>query len=88
MGLGSAWYLSQKGYRVTVLEKNAQVAMVASSVNGAMICPSMCNSWASLKLLSEVGEIIAKKDLGHTVLKTWKCSPLKIFRENHFYKDS
>ena len=54
MGLGSAWYLTQKGYKVTVLEKNAQVAMVASSVNGAMICPSMCNSWASLKLLSEV----------------------------------
>ena len=54
MGLGSAWYLTQKGYKVTVLEKNAEVAMVASSVNGAMICPSMCNSWASLKLLSEV----------------------------------
>ena len=82
MGLGSAWYLSQRwlkveihflwilatnivytkilnskssrGYRVTILEKNKDVAQVASSINGAMICPSMCASWASMKLLSKV----------------------------------
>ena len=54
MGLGSAWYLTQKGYKVTVLERQPEVAMVASSINGAMICPSMCASWASMKLLSEV----------------------------------
>ena len=75
MGLGSAWYLSQRwakflicthrfhkknksnlsrGYRVTLLEKNKNVAQVASSINGAMLCPSMCASWASLKLILKV----------------------------------
>ena len=54
MGLGSAWYLSQRGYKVTVLEQKSEVAMGASSINGAMLCPSMCASWASLKLVSEV----------------------------------
>ena len=54
MGLGSAWYLTKKGYKVTVLERQPEVAMVASSINGAMICPSMCASWASMKLVSEV----------------------------------
>ena len=43
-----------RGYRVTILEKNKDVAQVASSINGAMICPSMCASWASMKLVSKV----------------------------------
>ena len=43
-----------RGYRVTLLEKNKNVAQVASSINGAMLCPSMCASWASLKLILKV----------------------------------
>ncbi len=54
MGLGTAFHLSEKGYEVSVLEQQPDVAMVASSVNGAMLCPSMTASWASLKLLSKV----------------------------------
>ena len=54
MGLGTAFHLSERGYRVTLLEKQKDVAKVASYINGAMICPSMTASWASLSLLSKV----------------------------------
>jgi len=53
MGLGTAFHLSERGYRVTLLEKQKDVAKVASYINGAMICPSMTASWASLSLLSK-----------------------------------
>ena len=54
MGLGSAFHLSERGYKVTLLEKQDDVAQVASFLNGAMICPSMTASWASLKFLAKV----------------------------------
>ena len=52
MGLGTCLHLAERGYKVTLLEKQSDVAKVASYINGAMICPSMTASWASLKLLS------------------------------------
>ena len=54
MGLCNSFYLAERGYKVTLLEKQSDVAKVASYINGAMICPSMTASWASLKLLSQV----------------------------------
>jgi len=53
MGLGSALHLAEAGCTVTVLEKEESVAKVASNINGAMLCPSLCASWASFKFLSE-----------------------------------
>jgi len=58
MGLGTSLQLAERGYKVTLLEKQSDVAKVASYINGAMICPSMTASWASLKLLAQSrGEI-------------------------------
>ena len=57
MGLGTCLHLAERGYKVTLLEKQSDVAKVASYINGAMICPSMTASWASLKLLSQVCSI-------------------------------
>lgn len=55
MGLGTAFHLSERGFKVKLLEKNQDVASAQGSyINGAMICPSMCASWASLNLLKEV----------------------------------
>ena len=53
MGLGTSLKLAERGYKVTVLEKQPEVAKVASYINGAMICPSMTASWASMKLLAQ-----------------------------------
>lgn len=58
MGLGTAFLLSERGFQVTLLEKNPEVAQVASYINGSMICPSMCASWASLGLLAKVRNVI------------------------------
>ena len=57
MGLCNSLHLAERGYKVTLLEKQSDVAKVASYINGAMICPSMTASWASLKLLSQVCSI-------------------------------
>ena len=54
MSLGTSLQLVDRGYKVTLLEKQSDVAKVASYINGAMICPSMTATWASLKLLSQV----------------------------------
>ena len=58
MGLGTSLQLAERGYKVTLLEKQSDVAKVASYINGAMICPSMTASWASLKLLAQVCYIL------------------------------
>ena len=58
MGLGTSLKLAERGYKVTLLEKQGDVAKVASYINGAMICPSMTASWASLGLLSRVSEFL------------------------------
>ena len=47
MSLGTSLQLAERGYKVTLLEKQSDVAKVASYINGAMICPSMTATWAS-----------------------------------------
>ena len=79
MGLGTAFHLSERGYRVTLLEKQKDVAKVASYINGAMICPSMTASWASLSLLSKVLNNLPedKQILIHNFIKTISDSYMK-----------
>ena len=72
MGLGTSLKLSERGYKVTLLEKQGDVAKVASYINGAMICPSMTASWASLGLLSRVSEI--------TIFVYMTVTSLRMFR--------
>lgn len=62
MGLGTAFLLSERGFQVTLLEKNQEVAKEASYINGSMICPSMCASWASLGLLAKVRNVVLQID--------------------------
>ncbi len=56
MGLGSAFHLAKSGRcsKVTVIEAREEVAGAASNINGSMICPSLCASWASFKFLAKV----------------------------------
>lgn len=49
MGLGTAFHLAERGYKVTVLEKGDSVANAASRENGGLLCPSMSASWADIK---------------------------------------
>ena len=91
MGLGTAFHLAERGFDVTVLEKEDSVAkvstlfysrmhkwlnykylkitliwnnvliydcssQVASRSNGALLCPSMCASWADIKINKTVSD--------------------------------
>lgn len=44
-GLTAAWQLAQRGHRVTVLEREAEVAQGASHANGGLLTPSMSDPW-------------------------------------------
>ena len=73
MGLGTCLHLAERGYKVTLLEKQSDVAKVASYINGAMICPSMTASWASLKLLSQVCSIPHRLGVRSILLVCFYC---------------
>ncbi len=44
-GLSSAWFLSQAGFEVTVIEAESEVATGASYANAGMLTPSMSDPW-------------------------------------------
>jgi D-amino-acid dehydrogenase len=73
LGITSAYYLAEKGFQVTVLEKNSSVADwgTASHQNGGLLCPGyafrssvsslQCQTGISLVLswcLEDVGEVL------------------------------
>ncbi|MFZ2988392.1 D-amino acid dehydrogenase [Ideonella sp.] len=59
IGVSTAWYLSQAGHEVTVLERNAGAARETSFGNGGQISVSHAEPWANpsapLKLLKWLG---------------------------------
>ena len=84
MGLGTCLHLAERGYKVTLLEKQSDVAKVASYINGAMICPSMTASWASLKLLSQVCSVLYRLGVRPFMfvlfIVTYRCTFTAIFK--------
>ena len=44
-GVSTAFYLAQRGYRVTCVEKREEVAREASFLNGGLVCPSLTLPW-------------------------------------------
>ena len=59
IGTATAWYLSQAGHEVTVLERNAGAARETSCGNGGQISVSHAEPWANpsapFKLLKWLG---------------------------------
>ena len=47
VGVTSAWYLTQEGHDVTVLEAREGVALETSFANGGGICPGFSGPWAA-----------------------------------------
>ena len=59
IGTASAWYLSQAGHQVTVLDRQLAPALETSFANGCQISVSYSEPWANpsapLKLLKWLG---------------------------------
>ena len=59
IGTASAYYLAQRGFRVTLIERQPDVGLETSFANGGLITPSMSDPWAApgipLKLLQWIG---------------------------------
>ena len=47
VGVCSAWYLRQRGFEVTVLERRAGVAQETSFGNAGIIAPGYVTPWAA-----------------------------------------
>ncbi|MFI4967602.1 MAG: D-amino acid dehydrogenase [Gammaproteobacteria bacterium] len=45
LGVTSAWYLAERGFRVTVLERREATALDTSFANGGLITPSQSDPW-------------------------------------------
>ena len=59
LGVTSAWYLAERGFRVTVLERREAAALETSFANGGLITPSQSDPWngpgTTLQLLKWLG---------------------------------
>ncbi len=59
LGVTSAWYLAERGFRVTVLERREATALETSFANGGLITPSQSDPWngpgTALNLLKWLG---------------------------------
>lgn len=47
VGLTTAYELATRGHRVTVVDSEAAPGMLASFLNGSLICPSLLTPWAN-----------------------------------------
>src|SRR5215213_936090 len=60
IGVTTAWYLTERGHEVTVLDRNSGPAEGASFANGGLITPATSDSWAApgtpLKILKWLGQ--------------------------------
>lgn len=45
MGVSSAWYLAERGFEVTVLERREAAGMETSFANGGLLTPSQSDPW-------------------------------------------
>jgi D-amino-acid dehydrogenase len=47
VGVATAWYLAEGGYRVTVIDRQPAAGLETSFANGALVTPSMSDPWAA-----------------------------------------
>lgn len=45
LGVTTAWYLAERGFRVTVVERRESTALETSSANGGLVTPSQSDPW-------------------------------------------
>lgn len=45
IGVSTAWYLAERGFEVTVLERGEDVALETSAANGGLVTPSQSDPW-------------------------------------------
>lgn len=62
VGVTSAWYLAQRGFRVTVLERQSQAAMETSFANGGQISVSHAEPWANPRAPWQALRWLGKED--------------------------
>ncbi|MGE0384789.1 MAG: FAD-dependent oxidoreductase [Gammaproteobacteria bacterium] len=62
LGICSAWYLAQRGARVTVLESAAEPAGLTSHANGGMLTPSQAMPWNEPGVAWKVLRTLGRED--------------------------
>ncbi|HXV24372.1 MAG TPA: D-amino acid dehydrogenase [Alphaproteobacteria bacterium] len=64
IGVASAYYLAENGYRVTVIERRDKAASEASYGNAGLITPGDSYAWASPEALKLFIKSLYRRDLG------------------------
>ncbi|WP_018608122.1 D-amino acid dehydrogenase [Uliginosibacterium gangwonense] len=75
-GVSAAWYLSQTGHRVTVIERDAAPALETSYANGGQISISHPEPWANPGAPMQVLRWLGKKDA--PLLFRWPAEAARI----------
>jgi D-amino-acid dehydrogenase len=62
VGVTSAYYLNQRGFHVTLVERRPEVGLETSFANGSLITPSMSDPWAAPGLPWKILKWIGRED--------------------------
>ncbi|MDZ7813253.1 MAG: D-amino acid dehydrogenase [Ideonella sp.] len=62
IGISTAWYLTQQGHEVTVVDRQADAALETSFANGAQISVSFCEPWANAGAPLKVAKWLLRDD--------------------------
>lgn len=62
IGVSTAWYLSQEGHEVTVVDRQPGAALETSFANGAQISVSFCEPWANAAAPFKVAKWLLQDD--------------------------
>jgi D-amino-acid dehydrogenase len=91
MGLSSAYYLSQQGHEVVVIDRQEGPAMETSFANAGMLHPSQANPWNQPGILLKVLKWMGKEDSPFLIrpgallsLLGWGVGFIKHSSESHF----
>ena len=79
VGVTSAYYLNQRGFHVTLVERRPEVGLETSFANGSLITPSMSDPWAAPGLPWKILKWIGREDspflLRAEAYRSWATSP-------------
>ena len=62
VGVASAWFLSRRGCRVTLVERREGAGLETSFANGGLVTPSMSDPWASPEIPGLILKWIGRED--------------------------
>ena len=62
IGISTAWYLTQQGHEVTVVDRQTDAALETSFANGAQISVSFCEPWANAGAPLKVAKWLLRDD--------------------------